>query len=194
MGNLLANRYVRLLLVIIMIVMVVYGIYRLGIHVQKTITDAITQTQEQMVSVIQKSIQSNLDGKVNDLSKKMDDNFNGINEKLNDAQNNIDQTRARLNNIGDVWLRVDKVSPTKGNSGSTGNQKGGSTGSQTGSDGVYYAKLPDENVQFLKGEAYRGDQCAVRLTAAQQALVQYKGAFEEYQRIVKDALALAKLK
>ncbi|QDB71172.1 i-spanin [Serratia phage Moabite] len=168
-----------------------YIVVKVNQYINAQVEKRLTDARNSMLSELQKGLQAGLDDKLNGLSKSMDDGFDKLNKGLNDAKTNIDKQRTQLDSIGDVWLRVDATKGADGNAGDKG--KGSQvTGSPAGSNGTYYAKLPESSVQFLKGEAYRADQCAVYLGAAQEALVQYKGAFEKYQQYVREALDQAK--
>lgn len=168
-----------------------YAVVKLNQYVSYRLDKALTDQRNAILSDVQKSIQESLDRQLNDLSGRLDDQFNRINVGLNDAKSKIENQRTQLDSIGDVWLRVDA---TRADSGTGSKGEGSkSSGNQSGDNGAGYAKLPATHVQFLKGEAYRADQCAVRLGAAQETLVQYKGAFEQYQQYVRDALERAKI-
>lgn len=188
---LLNNTFVRAILVILALLLVAFGLYKLGEHVEKKINDTIQQTTDSLVKNMQDSLQKSMDNRLDQFSTDLDGKIASINVDFSNAQKNIDATNTKLNNLGDVWLRVDRVQSGQGNVSNPTGQGNKSTGSGSGSDGTYYAKLPDASLQFLKGEAYRADQCAVRLTSAQQVLVQYKGAFEQYQQLVQTYLAAA---
>lgn len=194
MSALLGNKYVQLLILIAVILLTVFGIYKFGMHVQNQINDSFNKAQADLIGTLKESLQGKLDNGIDDLSKKMDANFEKLNGRLEDATTKINATKSQLDGLNDVWLRVEDVSDSRGDSSGVGSKGSEAAGSQSGSNGTHYAKLPTTSLQFLKGEAYRGDQCAVRLTSAQQALVQYKGAFETYQGILQDALKQAKLK
>ncbi|QQV92139.1 putative spanin [Klebsiella phage vB_KpM_FBKp24] len=191
--TLAGNRYFRCLIVILLIMLLVFGIYQAGKYVQKKINDTVAQVTNQITKNVQESLQKSLNEQMGGLQNQIDNNFSSINGKFDEQQQSINDTKLKLNNIGDVWLRVERVRTDAehvSNAKGTGSK---STGSSGGSDGTYYAKLPDSNVQFLKGEAFRADQCAVRLGAAQQVIVQYKGAFEKYQSLVATYLAAAQI-
>lgn len=187
------NKLVRWLLVILSILLFIYGVFKAGEYAQKKITETIADVTNQMTQTIQKNLQQSLDEHMGALQNELDNNLSSINGKFDEQQKAIKNTQSKLDGIGDVWLRVERVRTDQkhiGNAQGTGSQTPGSSG---GSDGTYYAKLPAENVQFLKGEAFRADQCAVRLNAAQQVIVQYKGAFVKYQELVEVYLNAAQL-
>lgn len=191
--SLLANKFVRWVLIVVLIFLFIFGIFKAGEYVQQKVNDTITKVTNDITKNIQVELQKSLDEKMGKMQGSLETELTKINGKFDEQQKNINDTKSKLDGINDVWLRVERVradgehvSDTKG----TGSQ---STGSGSGGDGTYYAKLPTENVQFLKGEAYRADQCAVRLGAAQQTLVQYKGAFEKYQDLVQTYLSAAQV-
>lgn len=164
---------------------------KVNAYVNAQVEKKMLVARNAMLAAVQTSIQGEINGRLDELSHTLDANFENINKSLSDAKANIETQRAQLDSIGDVWLRVDAV---KGSGSNTGDKSKGSSGpgNQSGDNGASYAKLPAAHVQFLKGEATRANEYAVRLIAAQQALVQYKGAFEKYQLYVKDALEKAK--
>lgn len=191
--TLAGNKYFRCLIVIVLILLFILGVYHAGKYAQKKINDTVAQVTNQITKNVQESLQKSLNEQMGGLQNQIDNNFSSINGKFDEQQQSINDTKLKLNSIGDVWLRVERVrtgAEHVSDSKSTGSK---STGSSGGSDGTYYAKLPDSNVQFLKGEAFRADQCAVRLGAAQQVIVQYKGAFEKYQSLVATYLAAAQV-
>lgn len=189
----LASKVVRTLLAILVLVLLCFGLYQGGKYAQRSLTDAINKAQDQLIAQIQQNLQATIDERMNTIQASLNSNMAGIQTNLKAQKDEISKTHDALNNLGDVWLQVEDTrnadGSSSGDSKTTGSASGGS-----GSHGTSYAKLPAASVQFLKGEAYRGDQCAVRLTSAQQTLVQYQGAFEKYQTAVQDALKAAKLK
>lgn len=189
----LGNPVVRWIIGIFVILLVMFGLYQGGKYAQRKVTETINTAQNQMLDIVQKNIQSNFNTQFDTLQGNINTQFASIDQRLKDNKNAIEDSRSALGHLDNVWMRVDGVSSTLPVSDSK-DKAIGATASGSGSHGTYYAKLPDSSLQFLKGEAYRADRCAVRLDAAQQTLVQYKGAFEEYQKTVIDALNEATLK
>ncbi|UQT03120.1 hypothetical protein TOTORO_02570 [Serratia phage vB_SmaS-Totoro] len=184
-------QYKTYLFIVLIAIVSTYVVVKVNAYINNQVEKRLLESRNAMLKELQKSIQGSLDNKLDGLSASMNDGFAKINKGLNDAKQNIESQRTQLDNIGDVWLRVDATKGSDGNAGDKGQGSKG-TGDQSGDNGTYYAKLPNSSLQFLKGEAYRADQCAVRLGAAQEALVQYKGAFEKYQTYVREALDQAK--
>lgn len=187
------NTLTKYLLGIAGVVIVVVGLYQAGKYAQRKIDDTVTKVTSSITNSVRASLQESLNKEMGGFRDDFNSKIDQVNKNYAANQNSINRTRDQLNNLSDVWLRVDKV---RSNSQHVSDAKGTgsqSATSQSGSDGTYYAQLPNEDVQFLKGEAYRADQCAVRLNSAQQALVQYEGAFELYQRLVREYLAAAQV-
>lgn len=189
----LASKVVRALLAILVLVLLCFGLYQGGKYAQRSLTDAINKAQDQLIAQIQKNLQVTINERVDTIQASLNSNMAGIQTNLKAQKDEISKTHDALNNLGDVWLQVEDTR-NSASSGSGDNKAVSPAAGGSGSHGTYYAKLPAAFVQSLKGEAYRGDQCAVRLTVAQQTLVQYQGAFEKYQTAVQDALKAAKLK
>jgi len=189
----LASKVVRALLAILVLVLLCFGLYQGGKYAQRSLTDAINKAQDQLIAQIQKNLQATINERVDTIQASLNSNMAGIQTNLKAQKDEISKTHDALNNLGDVWLQVEDTR-NSASSGSGDNKAVSPAAGGSGSHGTHYAKLPAAFVQSLKGEAYRGDQCAVRLTVAQQTLVQYQGAFDKYQTAVQDALKAAKLK
>lgn len=181
MNDSLMKSISRILISLLVLILIVAGLYYGGKYAQRKFDAAVSAATQQVTNSIQASLQRSLDEKMSGLQNDLDGKFATLNGKYDEQKKNIDSTRDQLNQLGDVWLRVEDVRTDEKHVGNTGSSGSQSTGSQTGSNGTHYARLPNSSVQFLKGEAYRADQCALRLGAAQEALVLYKGAFEKYQ-------------
>lgn len=186
------NKYVRALLLILLFVLLCFGLYEGGKYAQRKTTDVINAAKNEMLETMQKSLQTSIDTGIGNIQTNFDNNMKGIDQKLEDNKNAIAQTKSGLDNLGPVWLRVDDTSTTPGGSNNSTASKTATT--QSGSDGAHYARLSDSSLQFLKGEAYRADECAVSLTKVQSELVDTRDAFQKYMDSVTAGLQASKIK
>lgn len=180
------SRLARDSALILGVLLVIFGTYEVGQYTQRKATKLVDDAKNQVLAQVQNSIQTSTNNQTKSLQDNINQQFTSINTTMEQNNANIQKANNALDNLGPVWLRVDKVStnPGTGNKDSTGTD----TSTRSNSNGTYYAKLPDSSLQFLKGEAKRADECAVRLTAAQSDITGYLNAINNYQQIVKSAL------
>lgn len=186
-----ANKVVRVILAILLILLIAFGLYEAGKYAQRTLTNAINEAKNEMLVQMQKSVQDTINNNIGNIQTSLDSNMAVINKQLKDNQNAIEQAKSGLDSLPDVWLRVDGTRTAPSGSSSSAPSKTGTVGSD--SNGTYYAKLPTASLQFLKGESYRADQCAVSLTKVQGELADTRQAFQKYMDDVTAAMASAKV-
>lgn len=186
------NKILRGILLVLLFLLLCFGLYEGGKYAQRKTTDAINTAKNEMLESMQKSLQTSVNTGIGNIQSNLDSNIKGIDKKLEENKNAIAQSKSGLDSLGPVWLRVDDTGTAPGVSSNNTASKIATAGST--SDGAHYARLSDSSLQFLKGEAYRADQCAVSLNKVQGDLVETRAAFQSYMDSVTAILQAAKIK
>ena len=171
------------------ILLVIVGIYEAGKLAERKATEIATKIENASLVNAQNDLQQKVNDQFGAMQKNINNQFATLQHSLETNNANITATRDNLSKLTDSRVLVTNISSdtsTSSNTSKTGTSKGEASGS-------YYARLSDSSLQFLKGEAYRADQCAVRLTGAQSLVSEYQKDIKEYQDAIQSIIAQSKI-
>lgn len=155
--------------------------YWFGGHVVKEKTDAVDSAVTSVSTQLGTILTNQINTQVGGINSRLLGDTNAINLILKGSLKSADDADARLRNMPNAGVYV-KTSPgTAGEAKATGTAATGPSHNAT-----YRAELSDEARDFFASEAKRAQQCAVQLKGAQDTLLSWQRAVDEYNRTVAD--------
>ncbi|AGX01917.1 hypothetical protein CF95_gp195 [Erwinia phage PhiEaH1] len=155
--------------------------YWFGGHIEKEKTTAVDSAVSSVSTQLGTILTNQINTQVGGINARLLGDTNAINLILQGGFKNNDDADARLHNLTNAGVYV-KASP--GTPGET--KAAGTAAAGPGNNATYRAQLSDQARDFFAGEAKRANQCAVQLKGAQDTLLSWQRAVDEYNRTVAD--------
>jgi hypothetical protein len=155
--------------------------YWFGGHVEHekatAVDSAVSSVSTQLGTILTNQINTQVGG----INARLVGDTNAINLILQGGFKNSDDADARLRNMphAGVYVKTGPGTPVE-------TKTPGATATGPAHNATYRAELSDEARDFFASEAKRAQQCAVQLKGAQDTLLSWQRAVDEYNRTVAD--------
>ena len=155
--------------------------YWFGGHIEKEKTMAVDSAVTSVTTQVGTILTNQINTQVSGINARLLGDTNAINLILKGGLQTVSDADAKLRALPNSGVYVKASSHPPGESKTSGAATAG-----PGNNETYRAELSDQARDFFAGEAARANECAIRLKGAQDTLLSWQRAVDEYNRTIAD--------